>query len=217
MRSLAVARLAPLTGIAFVAFAAAVVLLEGGEPAGGATRAEIADYWLERSDTALLSVFLAAAAAVCLLGFAASLRVTLRAAEPGEASASAVAFAGATVAAAGLLFSAATALAASDAAEQRLVEGTATLNVLAESGWVPITGGLAAMLLAAGLGGIRSGALPRGLAWSAAVLGLAFVTPAGVAAFLLTPVWVVATSIVLYRAARGRSPSAARALEPSVS
>lgn len=212
MHSTALARLAPLSGIAFVAFAAAVIALEGGEPSEDAAPAEILAHWVDRSDTSLLSVFLAAAAAVCLLAFGASLRAALRAGEPGEASASAVAFAGVTVAAAGLLFSAATALAASDAAEQRLVEATSALNALAQSSWVPITGGLAAMLLGAGIAGIRSGALPPILAWAAVVVGLSFLTPAGLIGFFATPLWVLATSVVLYRAGRSRSPAGSGAL-----
>lgn len=206
MRNRALARLAPLAGIAFVALAVAVIALEGEEPSENAAPSEVLAHWLDRSDTALLSVFLAVAASVCLLTFAATLRGALRSGEPGEATSSAVAFAGATVTAAGLLFSAAASLAASDAAEQRLTEATSALNALAQTTWVPITGGFAAMLIAAGVGGIRSGALPRILAWIAVLLGVAFVTPAGLVAFFVTPLWVIATSIVLYRATR-RSPA----------
>jgi hypothetical protein len=210
VRSRALARLAPLAGIAFVALAFAVVALEGEEPSENAPPTEVLEHWLDRSDTALLSVFLAVGAAVCLLTFAATLRSALRSAEPGEATSSAVAFAGATVTATGLLFSAAASLAASDAAEDRLTEATSALNALAQTSWVPITGGLAAMLIASGIGGIRSGALPRALTWSAVLLGVAFLTPAGLVAFFVTPLWIVATSAVLYSAAR-RSPALAPA------
>ena len=39
------------------------------------------------------------------------------------------------------------------------------------------------------------------------ILGTAFLTPAGIVAFLLTPLWILAVSVVLYRAqARQRVP-----------
>ena len=62
------------------------------------------------------------------------------------------------------------------------------------------------MMLAAGVGGIHSGALPRSAAWPALVLGLLLLTPAGVIGFLLSPLWIIAVSILLYRrAARVRA------------
>jgi hypothetical protein len=197
--NLRLARLAPLAGVAFVAAAAAVVALEGDEPSENATNAELVSHWSDRADTALLAAFLTAAAAVCLLTFAATLRSRLRSTEPGEASSSAVAFAGAIVTATGLLVSSMISFAAADAADQGRVDAVPALNAVAQESWLVFTGGFAAMLLAAGIGGLRSGALPRVLCWAALVLGVAFVTPAGLIAFFATPVWIVATSIVLYR------------------
>jgi hypothetical protein len=198
------ARWAPITGIGFVALAVAVISLEGEEPAEDAGTADIVNSWLDRSDTALLSVFLATGAAVCLLAFGATVRSALRSRESGEASSSAVAFAGSIVTAVGLLVSAAVSFAASDAADQGHGEATVALDALAQEAWIPITGGLAAMFLATGIGAIRSGGLPRLLAWSALVFGAAFVTPAGLVAFFLTPLWIIATSVVLVRAGNSR-------------
>ena len=60
------------------------------------------------------------------------------------------------------------------------------------------------MLLAAGIGGLQSGTLPRVLGWAAVNLGIAFLTPAGIVAFLLTPLWIMAVSVVLYRSQAGQ-------------
>ncbi|HYJ70676.1 MAG TPA: hypothetical protein VEX15_23730 [Nocardioidaceae bacterium] len=211
------ARWAPITGIGFVALAIAVISLEGEEPADNANPADIVSSWLDRADTALLSVFLATGAAVCLLAFGATLRSALRSRESGEASSSTVAFAGTIIAAVGLLFSATVSFAASESAEQGHTDPTVALDALASEGWIPITGGFAAMFLATGIGAIRSGGLPSLLGWSALVLGAAFVTPAGLVAFFLTPLWIIATSVVLVRAGdrRQRFSSAPQATQPA--
>jgi hypothetical protein len=209
MGTLRLARLAPLAGVAFVAAAGTVVALEGDEPAESATTPQLVAHWADRADTALLGAFLAIAAALALLTFAASLRARLRSGEPGEATASLVAFAGATVAAAGVLTSAMVSLAAADAADEARADAVPALNALAQAAWLPITGGLATLLVAAGIGGLRSAALPAWLAWPAVVIGLAFLTPAGLVAFLVAPIWLLATSVVLYRR-ESATPATAR-------
>jgi hypothetical protein len=211
MSALGLSRVTPLAGIAFVVLAVAAVALEGEEPGDRASAGEVLAHWSDRADTALLGAFLAMAAVVCLLTFGASLRGALRSGEPSEASASAVAFAGAIVAAAGLLVSAMLALAASNAAEDGLGSAVTALDQVASESWLPITGGFAAMLLAVGIGGLRSATLPRSLCWVAIALGVGFVTPAGIVAFLALPLWFVAASVVLYRSQeRRRTPVRAR-------
>ena len=110
------------------------------------------------------------------------------------------------IAAAGLALSAMVSLAAARAGGEGDAAAVVPLDHLAQSTWVPVTAGLAVMMLAAGVGGIHSGALPRSAAWTALVLGLLLLTPAGVIGFLLSPLWIIAVSILLYRrAARVRA------------
>ena len=200
-------RLTPLSGIAFVALMVAVIAFEGEELDSNAAPAEVLAYWSDRADTRLLVASLSAAALLFLLVFAASLRGELRSREPAEASASVVSFAGAVVAASGLALSACLTLAASRAGDAEAGEAVVTLDHLVQSSWLPITAGFAVMLLAAGIGGLRSGTLPKVACWTAMVLGVAFLTPAGIAAFLLTPLWILAVSVVLFRAqSRQRVP-----------
>ena len=144
---------------------------------------------------------MSAAALLFLLVFAASLRGALRSREPAEASASVVSFAGAVVAAGGLSASAWATLSASRAADAASADAVVVAaDHLVQSAWLPITAGFAVMLLAAGVGGLQSGTFPRMLSWAAVVLGIAFLTPAGIVAFLLTPLWIMAVSVVLFRA-----------------
>jgi hypothetical protein len=200
-------RLTPLSGIAFVALMVAVISFEGEELDSNAAPADVLAYWSDRADTRLLVASLSAAALLFLLVFAASLRGALRSREPAEASASVVSFAGAVVAASGLALSACLTLAASRAGDAEAGDAVVTLDHLVQSAWLPITAGFAVMLLAAGIGGLRSGTLPKVACWTAMVLGVAFLTPAGMVAFLLTPLWILAVSVVLFRAqSRQRVP-----------
>jgi hypothetical protein len=200
-------RLTPLSGIAFVALMIAVISFEGEELDSNAAPADVLAYWSDRADTRLLVASLSAAALLFLLVFAASLRGALRSREPAEASASVVSFAGAVVAASGLALSACLTLAASRAGDAEAGDAVVTLDHLVHSSWLPITAGFAVMLLAAGIGGLRSGTLPKVACWTAMALGVAFLTPAGIAAFLLTPLWILAVSVVLFRAqSRQRVP-----------
>lgn len=196
-----ITRLAPLSGIGFVAAMVGVISMEGDEVPSGATPQEVLAHWADRSDGRLVLTSLAAVALTFLILFTATLRGAMRSREPAEASASAVVFGGGVIAASGLALSAMVTLAAARAGGNGDADAVVPLDHLAQSTWVPVTAGLAVMMLAAGVGGIHSGALPRAAAWTALVLGLVLLTPAGVVGFLLSPVWIIAVSIVLYRRA----------------
>jgi hypothetical protein len=68
------------------------------------------------------------------------------------------------------------------------------------------------VLLAGGVAALRSGALPRWLAWVAAVVGaVAVLGPLGFAAFFLMPVWSLVVGVILNRRAAHPSISPAHA------
>lgn len=192
-------RLVPLSGIAFVATMLGVVSIEGEETPEGAGADEVLAHWADQSDTRLVMTTLAALAIVFLVTFTASLRGALRSREHAEASASAVAFGGGLLTAAGIGFSAMVSLSAARAGDEGEASVVVPLDHLAQSNWVLVTAGMAVLMLASGSGALMTGALPRILAWSALVLGLALVTPAGFFGFMLSPLWIIAVSIVLYR------------------
>jgi hypothetical protein len=70
-------------------------------------------------------------------------------------------------------------------------------------------------MLAAGIGGLRTLALPKVASWVAIVLGVAFLTPVGPAGFLVLPFWIVGISVVLYRGQGVPSGRAAPASSPA--
>lgn len=194
-----IARLAPLSGIAFVLTMIGIVALEGDELPAGATAQEVLAHWADRSDTRLLLTTLAAFAALFLVVFAASLRSVLRAREHAEASASAVAFGGGVLAAGAILTAGLINLSAARAGDDGAVDAVVALDHLAQSTWLPLTGGVGVMMLASGLGGIYSGALPKAVSWPAVLLGVLLLTPGGLVGFLLSPLWIIAVSVIAYR------------------
>lgn len=131
-----------------------------------------------------------------MLMFAAQLRASIRAGEGGESTYSSVAFAGGIGVALSLggmsLISAAQASADATAAH--------TLAFLADAAWLPWAASSGAMLLGTGLGALRTVALPKWLAVVTVVLGVLSVTgPTGIAVFVVTPLWLIATGVVLAR------------------
>ena len=203
-------RFLPLAGIVFSLLFAAVTVLTKNEPSESATTAKAFAYWHGHQTVENVSAFLLIPlAAFFLLLFGAGLRAALRSGEAGEASYSAVAYAGAIFAAAGFAVIAMLDGATANSAHEGAQSAVYTLNQLNSFSWVTWTAGFAAMLIAAGLGGLRTHALPRVLSWVAIPIGIAFVTPAGEIAFFALPFWVLATSIALHL--RGRDVPAMQA------
>jgi hypothetical protein len=205
-------RLLPLAGIVAGLAIIAGLVLSGAEPADDATSAKIVAYYTDHKTAIQISALCAQVAAVALLFFAAGLRTSLRSRETGEASYSTLALAGAVVTALGLSFFGWTSLAAVKAVENGSDASVAeTIHLIGSYAWMPWAVGAATMLIGAGLGGLRTVALPRVLAWVTVALGVIALTPGGPITFALLPLWLIATGIVLARADRATVPSTARA------
>jgi hypothetical protein len=201
-------RLLPLAGIVAGLAIIAGLVLSGAEPADDATSAKIVAYYSDHKAALQISALCAQVAAVALLFFAAGLRTSLRSRETGEASYSTLALAGAVVTALGLSFFGWTTLAAVKAVENGSQASVAeTIHLVGSYAWMPWAVGAATMLIGAGLGGLRTVALPRPLAWITVALGVIALTPGGPITFALLPLWLIGTGIVLARADR-RMPAA---------
>jgi hypothetical protein len=136
---------------------------------------------------------------VLTLMFAAALRSRLRSAEASEASYSSVAFAGAILMAAGVAGMGALDAAVADAVDHDVPQAVAALGWLSDFSWLPWAAGAAAMLLATGLGGLRTLALPRALSIATVALGALCMTPVGRVTFYALPLWLAVTAVVLAR------------------
>jgi hypothetical protein len=206
-------RLLPLSGVAFSAVLATGLALTSGEPDDGACRATTFSYWHSHHGVQLFSsLILIPLAVLFLIAFSAELRRALRTGEAGEAIYSPIALAGGIVAAVGLGVTGTLGAAVATAARHGDVSATYTLAQLHSYDWVPWMAGFGVLLLGSGIGGLRTRALPRLLAIAGIVLGIACLTPAGFFALFAIPVWMLITSVVLYRA---QSPSRRRAPRPA--
>ena len=197
-------RYLPLTGILFLVVFVIANAIVGATPDQDTSAHKVVTYWSDHQGTQRAAAFLGLAAVGLFIFFAGALRSALRSRETDNGLLSAIAFGGALVAAAGGLTDSLFRLAAARAAHHGVDASVYTLNQLNSFDWVPFVGGASVMLIAAGLCGLRTLALPKVLSWSAIVFGVAFLTPAGFVGFFGFVLWILATSIVLY----GRRPSA---------
>ena len=196
-------RLLPLAGIVAGLAIIAGLILSGGEPGDDAAAAKIVTYYADHKTAIVISALCAQIAAVAVLFFAAGLRTSLRSRETGEASYSTLAVAGATVTAIGLSVFGWTSLAAVKAVDNGSQDSVVeTIHLIGSYAWMPWAVGAATMLIGAGLGGLRTVALPRVLAWVTVALGVIALTPGGPITFALLPLWLIGTGIVLARADR---------------
>lgn len=193
-------RLAPLAGVVFTVLFAIGFLTGGSMPSTKATGEEVINHYKDSGKT-FLAIFVLLIGAVLFVFFAGVLRDALRTA--GREWLATVAFGGGLVYALGLAVFGMTQIALSDAADLGQPQVAQALNILDRDNFMPTVLGLAVVLLATGWHVLGSGALPRWLGIVSVVLGvLAVAGPAGILAFLLFPLWVLATSILLYRRPR---------------
>jgi hypothetical protein len=204
-----------LSGILFVVLAAAAFAITTNQVDENASVAKAYSYWSDHKTAEIVSALLVHVAAVAFVFFGAGLRSALRGGEGEESTYSVIAFGGAVFAAVGFVIAAWVSMAAATAADQGAREAVYTLNQLNSVNWIPFTAGLSVMMLGAGIGGLRTVALPKAISWIAIVLGVGFFTPVGPAGFLVLPFWVIAVSLILYRGQPESTGSAAAAGSPA--
>jgi hypothetical protein len=87
-----------------------------------------------------------------------------------------------------------------DAADHHDKAAFQALSYLSIDGWMPWVTGSAVFFLATGLAARRSAVLPGWFATVTAVLGvMCMLGPAGIAVFLVTPLWLAAAGVLLAR------------------
>lgn len=192
-----------------VGFVVSVLFLEGETPSEKASPQRVMAYYNSHQARSLTSVFLAPLAATLLVLFAAHLRAVARdrggRAGPGPT----VLLAGAVLWAAGILAGSVTTLALVSASDNGQDQVAQTLNVLSNSGWIPFIGGLAVMLIGAGLTVLSTGILPRWMGWVAAVVGVVSLAgPGGFLGFFVAPLWLLVSGVILARTPSGEVAAA---------
>jgi hypothetical protein len=192
-------KLAPLTGIVFVALVViAFVAIGRSTPGTHAAATKVQAFYSKHHGREEAAAFVIAIGALFFAFFGAVLYRALRSAG-GSGRLAAAAFGGNLIAVTGFGILATVHIALSEAGKKAVTLSTVqTLSVLDNNDFIPMALGIGIMILASGLAVVRHGGLPRWLGWAALVLGVASFTPAGFFAFILSGVWVIAVSIVLY-------------------
>jgi len=202
-------RLAPLTGLVFVAIVVVVFATGGSTPGDHDTAQQVQSFYGQHHDKHMTLAFIMAISIPFLLFFISILRYELRRAG-GSGQLANAAFAGGVLAAAGFGILAFVHLALADAGgSDKTIGTTQALNVLDNNDFLPMAAGMGVLVLAAGLSTIRHGGLPKWLGWAGVVIGAASFTPAGFFAFLLSGIWVVIVSILLTLGRQSAAPAPA--------
>jgi hypothetical protein len=200
-------RLAPLTGLVFVAIVFAVFAIGGSTPSEHDSALKVAAFYGDHHDKHMALSFIMALSIPFLLFFVSSLRYELRRAG-GTGQLANAAFAGGVLAAAGFGILAFVHFALANAADSAKTIGTTqVLNVLDNSDFIPVAAGVGVLVLASGLSAVRHGGVPTWLGWIGVVIGILTFTPAGFFAFLASGIWIAVASIVL-TLARQAAPAA---------
>ena len=194
------ARYAPLTGALFVVVVTIGFAVGGDTPDADASGSEVIDFYKDKEGRQFVATLLVVLGAVALVWFASSLRSILRTAEGGTGRVSNIAFAGGVGAAVGFWVSAAIHFTLADVGGDLDAAAVQALNALDSDSFLAFAPGIAILLLATALVALRSAVLPSWLAWIAIVVFVASFTPVGFVAFILSGVWIIVVSILLFRA-----------------
>ncbi len=205
-------RLAPLTGVVFALIFYGAVFGGGETPDADAKAAEAVKYWSNHDTKQIVVSIAGVVATVFFIWFAGTLRSRLMEAEGGTGRLAATAYAGAVLFAAGLLVALGINFVVADTAGSLDPAATQALSALSSDLFFPLVGGTAVLYLATAVATLRTAALPAWLGWVTLVMGVVSFTPVGWIPFLLVGLWVLAISVILYRA---QLPAAAQRPERS--
>ena len=208
------ARMLSLSGaVAVVLIVASFVVLQGDTPTSGDSAAKINAFYDSHSGRSFVSSFVLTAAAPFLVLFAVSLALAMWPSDGRRALWPYVLIAGGATAAIGFVFTGMIHFALADAADHDVVPGAAlqALTSLDGASWVAFNAGLGVLMLGAAGTLLARKAYPV-LGWIALAASIALFIPfADFVGLIVSGLWLIAASIVLYRrgAALGSAAPAA--------
>jgi hypothetical protein len=197
-----VGRLLPLSGAAFVILILANVLVLGSDtPDSDSSAASVASYYKAHESREVVGAFIFAATVPLILFFGASLALASWPTAAGRRPVwQVVLAAGSALTALAFLVAATIHFALADAADTVTASTLQGINVIDGDIWILFNSALGVMMLGAAGSLIPSAKPYRLLGWIALVLGIALFIPfADFFALLLTGIWIIAVSIMLYR------------------
>jgi hypothetical protein len=198
-------RFAPLTGIVFVVLLIiGFVPLSGDTPDSDAAAPDITSYYNDHQGREIAGGIVVALAVIFLAFFVVALWNYLRDTGGGGDFWPTVALVGGVVSLAGFFTAITVHAALLDGADSNISgDAMIALNSLDNWDFFGFAAPLAVMLFGIAGSVMKGGAaLPRWLGWVALVLGiLYFAGPFGFFAFMLTGIWIIVASILMYRRA----------------
>ena len=202
-------RLLPLSGIVFVALVViAVVVLGGDTPDSGDPGSEVAAFYADEDVRQGIAAFVLAAAAPFVVFFASALaaRLGLDGGHQHRPVWERVVVAGSAVTASVAVIAALLHFALADGADNEISpEALQALNVVDANVWLPFNSGLGVMMLGAAGVLLTERVLARWMGWTALLLGVALFIPwADFIALIVTLLWIIVASVMLYLAAEHR-------------
>ncbi len=198
-----------LTGALFVLLAViGYVVLGGDTPDGDASGPSVVAYYSDHGNREIFAAVVLALSCVPLVFFSILLRNRIRPLVGEDSVLATGVLAGGLLGAAGLTVAASIHFSLGDYADNVGPVAALAVNAIDSDFFLAYTTGFAIFMLAAGLATIRSRIFPGWMGWFAIVMFVAFFTPVGFIAFALTGIWIIATSVMLYRGAGLRENSA---------
>jgi len=181
----------------------------GGTPNDDAKAATVVKYFQDHRVANQVEALLAVIGAVLLILFAVRLREFLRGDGSDGGLLPNAAFGGAVILATGVMLDSAVTYALVRSSRLGFAGPAQTLNVVSNGDFYPLFGGIAILVLAAGIATVRRPALPRWLGWAAIVIGiLSLAGPIGFIGALLAIIWLLVVAIIIFRRDRVAAPSA---------
>ncbi len=203
--------LTPLAGALFAVFLIATFAgVWGDTPKGDVSGTEVISYYQDHGTQGMVAAVMLAVSAVPLLVFASAVRERLRASLPEGSMLPSVAFGAGIVGAAGFTAAASAHFAVADYADELEPAAAQAVNAIDADLFLAFTMGLATLVLAMSLAALRSAVLPSWAGRAGVVLFVGSVTPAGVVAFPLCVLWILMTSVMLYRRGPGLPRTSSR-------
>ena len=200
-------RLLPLSGAAFVILILANVIVVGSDtPDSETSAAKVASYYQAHDTREIVGAFVFAATVPLILFFGAALALASWPTAAGRRPVwQVVLVAGSALTALAFLVAATIHFALADAADTVTASTLQGINVIDGDIWILFNSALGVMMLGAAGSLIPSAKPYRLLGWIALVLGIALFIPfADFFALLLSGIWIIVVSIMLFR---GREPA----------
>lgn len=193
------ARLAPLSGVAFFVLTVVALAIEGRPPAYDEPTDEVVRWWIDNDTRGIVATEVGGLSSALLVWFGGSVQAALRRAEREPGRVAAIAFGGFVIAAIGNTALFGFAFAAAETAGDVPAEVTHTMSALSELFVILFSLGMLVALLATTVVTLRHASLlPRWSAVASIVAAISLMAPIGFVAAIPAMFWVLFASVLLF-------------------